>query len=86
MDQTDANDAVDMWVKMTKRRRYIMNEGIQLTMEQKIANIHTLIKNTFGEAAFVSIEVNCEGIKIEPRYMSKPPYCSMKNIRGEWIE
>jgi hypothetical protein len=54
-------------------------------MEEKINELHEKIKEMFPDAVYVKIEVNPDGIKVEPLFKTNLKNCSMRTITGKWI-
>lgn len=55
------------------------------TEEQKLDLIHAAILAAYGEATYLQISVNCEGINASPEYRTNLKDISMKNLKGQWV-
>lgn len=55
-------------------------------LEERINQIHELIKETFPDAVAVKVFVNAQGIEVNPEYRTNLAYFSMQTITGNWVK
>jgi hypothetical protein len=53
--------------------------------DEKLDEIHALIKKLYGNCTSVTIFVNCEGLTAQPVTKRGLTECSMRTIDGNWI-
>jgi predicted HD phosphohydrolase len=54
-------------------------------MEEKINQLHELIKKIFPDAVSVRITVNAYGIEVDPSYKTNINSYSMRTLTGQWV-
>jgi len=55
-------------------------------MEEKINEIHQMIKDAYPDAVSVKIFVNSDGIEVDPKFRTNLNNFSMKTITGKWVK
>lgn len=53
--------------------------------EDKIMEMHELIKELFPDAVSVKVFVNSQGIEVEPQFKTNISGYSMQTITGQWV-
>lgn len=57
-----------------------------MMMEERMNQIHELIKGLYPKAVTVKIFANNEGIVFTPEYRTNVKGYGVKNIIGEWVK
>ena len=55
-------------------------------MEEKINQLHQLIKEIYPDAVFVEVIVNSNGIEVNTKFKTNISDFTMQNISGGWIK
>lgn len=55
-------------------------------MEEKINTIYELIKELYPDAVLVTVEVNSQGIEVNPRYKTNVKGFTMRTISDKWVK
>lgn len=57
-----------------------------ISMEDKINEVHELIKEICPDAVAIKIFVNAQGITFNPEYKTNLKDYGMRTITGEWVK
>jgi len=55
-------------------------------MEEKINQLHQLIKDIFPDAVYVEVIVNSQEIQVNPKFKTNVSEFTMKTITGKWVK
>ena len=56
-----------------------------MNIEEKIDEVHSILKELFPNAVAINIRVTYEGINASPEYRTNAKGYSMRTVKGDWI-